>query len=91
MDDSSVPRPDRKHPRYDVEIRVDWSTGQLLVSERITNLSEGGAFLRSTNAPPEGTRVDMVIWPAGGSPIRGRPAGAGTHRHRLCQRGRPRR
>jgi uncharacterized protein (TIGR02266 family) len=70
MGDPGAERPPRKHPRYEVEIRVDWSTGQMFVSDRITNISEGGVFIRSGMPPPEGARVEMVFWPAGGSPIR---------------------
>jgi uncharacterized protein (TIGR02266 family) len=68
MDESE--RPVRKHTRHDVEIRVDWSTGQMFVSDRVVNISEGGVFIHSGNPPPEGARVEMVFWPPGGTPIR---------------------
>ena len=64
------PPDERQHPRYDVEIRVDWSTGRMFVSEKVTNISEGGLFLRSAGSLGPDLEVDMVLWLPGRTPIR---------------------
>ena len=68
--DSDGRRPDgRNHTRYDVEIRVDWSTGRMFVSDHISNISEGGVFLRSARGVGRDCDVEMVLWPPGRKPI----------------------
>ena len=71
MPESTGRRPDgRQDPRYDVEIRVDWSTGRMFVSDRITNISESGVFLQSARGLGPDSEVEMVLWLPGRSPIR---------------------
>ena len=60
----------REHRRHDVEIRVDWSTGRMFVSDHVTNISEGGVFLESARPLGLDSEVDMVLWLPGHAPIR---------------------
>jgi len=69
--DADTPRPvERTARRYDVEIRVDWSTGRMFVSDQTTNISEGGVFIRSGISMPQDSEVEMVLWLPGRTPIR---------------------
>jgi PilZ domain-containing protein len=60
----------RVHARYDVQIRVDWSTGRMFVSDLTTNISEGGVAFGSGSGPSPNSDVDMVLWLPGGQTIR---------------------
>lgn len=60
----------RRHARHDVEIRVDWSTGRMFVSDQATNVSESGVCLRSESGLSPDSDVEMVLWLPGGAPIR---------------------
>lgn len=60
----------RVHPRYEVQIRVDWSTGRMFVSDLTTNISEGGVALGSGSGPSPNSDVDMVLWLPDGRTIR---------------------
>lgn len=73
MPDSGDRRPrEREHPRYEVDIRVDWSTGRMFVSDHVTNISEDGAFLQSAKGLGAHSEVDMVLWLPGRTPIHAR-------------------
>ena len=63
-------RDQREHARHDVEIRVDWSTGRMFVSDQTTNVSESGVFLRSETGLKPDSDVEMVLWLPGRPPIR---------------------
>jgi len=63
-------RDQRKHARHDVEIRVDWSTGRMFVSDQTTNVSESGVFVRSETGLKPDSDVEMVLWLPGRPPIR---------------------
>ena len=63
-------RDQREHERHDVEIRVDWSTGRMFVSDHTTNVSESGVFLRSETGLKPDSDVEMVLWLPGRPPIR---------------------
>lgn len=63
-------RPKRAHARHDVDIRVDWSTGQMFLSGEVSNLSEGGLFLRTEGPMPSSGDVSLVLMLPGGSPVR---------------------
>jgi len=63
-------RDKRDHARHDVEIRVDWSTGRMFVSDQATNVSESGVFLRSEMGLKPDSDVEMVLWLPGRPPIR---------------------
>ncbi len=65
---SKAPNPERAHERYQVEIRVDWVSGQMFVSDHVTNIGGGGLFIRSAQPPAHGD-VEMVIWLPGKSPV----------------------
>lgn len=69
MDDSGR-RPTRVHPRQAVDIRVDWSTGQMFVSAQVSNLSEGGLFLRAEGPMPADAEVSLILMLPGGKPVR---------------------
>jgi uncharacterized protein (TIGR02266 family) len=64
------PSNERAYRRHAVEIRVDWSTGRMFVSDHVTNISEGGVFLESARSLGPDSEVDMVLWLPGRSPIR---------------------
>jgi uncharacterized protein (TIGR02266 family) len=63
---------EREHARYEVDIRVDWSTGRMFVSDHVTNISEDGAFLQSARGLGAQSEVEMVLWLPGRNPIRAR-------------------
>ena len=67
---SPDPADHREHARHDVEIRVDWSTGRMFVSDQTTNVSESGVFLRSDTGLKPDSDVEMVLWLPGRPPIR---------------------
>src|SRR5881628_220205 len=62
--------PEREHERYEVEIRVDWVSGQMFVSDHVTNIGKGGLFIRSEQPLPAQGEVEMVLWLPGKSPVR---------------------
>jgi type IV pilus assembly protein PilZ len=71
-DDPTVPgdpAPEREHERYEVEIRVDWISGQMFVSDHVTNIGKGGLFIKSDKPLPAQGDVEMVIWLPGKSPV----------------------
>jgi len=70
MPDSSGQPGGRRHPRFNVEIRVDWSTGRMFVSDHVTNISESGVFLQSARGLGTESAVEMVLWLPGRTPIR---------------------
>jgi len=76
--DSKAPQPERAHERYEVEIRVDWVSGQMFVSDRVTNIGSGGLFIRSEQPPVHG-EVEMVLWLPGRSPVRATGRVVWTH------------
>jgi uncharacterized protein (TIGR02266 family) len=63
-------RDQREHPRHDVQIRVDWSTGRMFVTDEATNVSESGVFVKSETGLKPDSDVEMVLWLPGRSPIR---------------------
>jgi uncharacterized protein (TIGR02266 family) len=69
MDDSGSGQR-RIHPRHEVDIRVDWFTGQMFVSARVGNLSEGGLFLRADQPMPADDDVSLILMLPGGRPVR---------------------
>jgi hypothetical protein len=60
----------RHHTRYEVQIRVDWSTGRMFVSDLTSNISEGGVAIGSSTGPSPNSDVEMVLWLPGGQTIR---------------------
>jgi uncharacterized protein (TIGR02266 family) len=62
----------RAHPRYEVELRVDWSTGRMFVSGQAVNISEGGVCVQTQSAASlaEKAQVEMVLWLPGRGPIK---------------------
>src|SRR2546428_2759063 len=62
------PAPEREHERYEVEIRVDWISGQMFVSDHVTNIGKGGLFIKSDKPLPKG-EVEMVLWLPGKAPV----------------------
>ena len=49
----------REHPRYDVELSVDYASGETFLFSYITNISEMGIFLRTENPSPVGTEIRL--------------------------------
>src|SRR2546422_5079730 len=62
------PAPEREYERYEVEIRVDWISGQMFVSDHVTNICKGGLFIKSDKPLPKG-EVEMVLWLPGKAPV----------------------
>jgi len=71
MSDAKVPHGERerKDERYEVEIRVDWVSGQMFVSDHVTNIGKGGLFIQSQRPLPAQGEVEMVLWLPGKSPV----------------------
>lgn len=70
MTDRDPPDDQRQHPRYRVEIRVDWSTGQMFLSDVVSDISQGGVFLRSDRTLPLHEDIELVLWIPDGNPVR---------------------
>jgi uncharacterized protein (TIGR02266 family) len=51
----------REHPRYAVDLQVDCSTWGAFYSNRVTNLSRGGLFIRSDRPLPVSSEVDLTL------------------------------
>jgi uncharacterized protein (TIGR02266 family) len=65
--------PPREHARYAVDLSVDYSTRDAFVSNRVTNLSRGGLFIRSEQPLPIATEVDLTFTlPGTAAPLRAR-------------------
>jgi uncharacterized protein (TIGR02266 family) len=63
----------REHSRYPVDLRVDCSTRDAFVSNRVTNLSRGGLFIKSDNPLPVSAEVDLTLTlPGTDRPLRAR-------------------
>jgi uncharacterized protein (TIGR02266 family) len=61
----------REHERYSVDLRVDCSTRDAFVSNRVTNLSRGGLFIKSDQPLPVATEVDLTLTlPGAESPVK---------------------
>ena len=69
MADKPDPSKEREHERYEVEIRVDWVSGRMFVSDHVTNIGKGGLFIRSEKPLPAQGEVAMVLWLPGKSPV----------------------
>ncbi len=68
---TGVGRPGRREdPRYEVDVRVDWSTGRMFVSDHATNLSRRGLCIQSGTAITQDAEVTMILWLPGRRPIR---------------------
>jgi type IV pilus assembly protein PilZ len=61
--------PKRADERYEVEIRVDWVSGRMFVSDHVTNIGKGGLFIRSERPIPAQGEVEMVLWLPGKAPV----------------------
>ena len=63
----------REHDRYPVDLRVDCSTLDAFVSNRVTNLSRGGLFIKSDTPLPIAAEVDLTLTlPGTDRPLRAR-------------------
>jgi uncharacterized protein (TIGR02266 family) len=60
----------RRHPRYEVEIWVDFSTIDLVTSSYVLNLSEGGVFIKSDRPLPLDAEVDLILTLPTGIPVK---------------------
>jgi uncharacterized protein (TIGR02266 family) len=61
---------ERQHPRYSVDIWVDYSALNSFTSSHLSNVSRGGACIRTEKPLPLDTDVKMVLWLPGSSAIR---------------------
>jgi len=71
-DDEEVDARRREHPRFAVEVWVDFSTLDVQMSSHVLNLSQGGVFIQSDRPLPLDAEVNLVLWLPGGRPIHGR-------------------
>jgi uncharacterized protein (TIGR02266 family) len=56
----------RQHPRFSTLLKARFRSYQHLVSEYVTNISEGGMFIRTNVPPPLGSKIMVeVTLPAG--------------------------
>ncbi len=51
----------RKDPRLDVNIKVDYSTKGMFVSNYVTNLSRGGVFIQSDDPLPLQSQINLTL------------------------------
>jgi len=51
----------RKDPRFDVNIKVDYSTKGMFISNRVTNLSKGGLFIQTEDPLPIQSRIHLTF------------------------------
>jgi len=51
----------RKDPRYDVKIKVDYSTKGIFVSNYVTNLSKGGVFIETATPLPLQSQIHFTF------------------------------
>ena len=51
----------RQHPRYEVDVLVDFTGTEVLLCHRVVNLSLGGLCLQSPEVEEVGALVDLVL------------------------------
>jgi len=51
----------RKDPRFDVNIKVDYSTKGMFVSNYVTNLSKGGVFIQTDDPLPLQSQINLTF------------------------------
>lgn len=51
----------RKDPRFDVNIKVDYSTKGMFVSNYVTNLSKGGVFIQTEDPLPIQSQINLTF------------------------------
>ncbi|MBI3811433.1 MAG: TIGR02266 family protein [Nitrospirae bacterium] len=51
----------RKDRRFDVKIKVDYSTKGMFVSNYVTNLSKGGVFIQTEDPLPLQSRIHLTF------------------------------
>ncbi|MBI3609856.1 MAG: TIGR02266 family protein [Nitrospirae bacterium] len=51
----------RKDPRFDVSIKVDYSTKGMFISNYVTNLSKGGVFIQTENPLPIQSQINLTF------------------------------
>lgn len=59
----------RRHERFDVEVQVDYRSGDNFLFSYIQNISEMGIFIRSDNPLPVGTRLELRFRPEDGTSL----------------------
>jgi uncharacterized protein (TIGR02266 family) len=50
-----------REPRYSVSINVDYSTRDMFLASRVTNLSRGGLFIESRHPLPIQSEIDLTF------------------------------
>lgn len=58
MTDPLLPR---QFKRYPVDLRVDYSTRDAFLANRVSNLSQGGLFIATENPLPIQSELDLVL------------------------------
>lgn len=51
----------RQHPRLPVNLPATYSSANLIIDARVTNLSQAGIFLRCSAVDPIGTQAEVTI------------------------------
>jgi type IV pilus assembly protein PilZ len=51
----------RQHRRYPVNLRVDYSTRDAFLANRVSNLSQGGMFIPTDSPLPVQSELDLVL------------------------------
>ena len=51
----------RQHERYPVDLRVDYSTRDAFLANRVSNLSKGGLFIATDKPLPVQSELDLVL------------------------------
>jgi len=51
----------RQHKRYPVDLRVDYTTRDAFVANRVSNLSQGGLFIATETPLPVQSELDLVL------------------------------
>ncbi len=51
----------RQYRRYPVDLRVDYSTRDAFLANRVSNLSQGGMFIATDDPLPVQSELDLVL------------------------------
>ena len=51
----------RQYQRHPVDLRVDYSTRDAFLANRVSNLSQGGLFIATDNPLPVQSELDLVL------------------------------
>ena len=69
MTSSTPPDDRREHPRFDASLRVDYTDGDTFLFAYLSNISEMGIFVRTTDPAPIGTHLRLRFHVDQGEPL----------------------